>query len=134
MERQEILDRVTDVLVDALGVDEDEVIPEATLIEKLGAESIDFLDIRFRLEKVFHIRIGEHELFPSENLLESSVDTKLEHEGIVTRSGIAKIRESMPHANVDKFAENPEIENIQHMFTVQMLVNFVDNKLNPEST
>ena len=49
--REQILEKVREVLVDALGVDEDEVTPEATLMGDLGAESIDFLDIVFRLEK-----------------------------------------------------------------------------------
>ena len=51
--KDEIFKRVQEVLVDALGVDEDEVKPEASLREDLGAESIDFLDISFRLEKAF---------------------------------------------------------------------------------
>ena len=51
--RDEIFKKVQDVLVNALGVDEEEVTPQATLRGDLGAESIDFLDIVFRLEKAF---------------------------------------------------------------------------------
>jgi acyl carrier protein len=51
-------------LVDALGVDEEEVTPSATMVGDLGAESIDFLDIVFRLEKAFDIKIHRGELFP----------------------------------------------------------------------
>ena len=55
--RDEIFAKVQETLVDALGVDDDEVTEEATLVDELGAESIDFLDIVFRLEKNFGIKI-----------------------------------------------------------------------------
>ena len=71
MSRDEILEKVTETLVDALGVDDDEVTSEATLVDDLGAESIDFLDIVFRLEKNFSIKIPRGELFP-ENLTADS--------------------------------------------------------------
>ena len=65
--REEIHKQVTDVMVDALGVDPEEVTLDASLTSDLGAESIDFLDIVFRLEKAFGIKIPREELFP-ENL------------------------------------------------------------------
>lgn len=121
----EIYAKVRDTLVDALGVDDDEVTPEATLVGDLGAESIDFLDIIFRLEKNFSIKIPRGELFP-ENL---AADQSLVRDGKVTQEGIAKMRERMPHANVDKFAKDPRVENINELFTVQMVVNFIQKKL-----
>ena len=66
MTRDEIYKKVQGVLVDALGVDEDEVTPTATLRGDLGAESIDFLDIVFRLEKAFGIKIPRGEMFPED--------------------------------------------------------------------
>ena len=69
MNRDEIFQEVLEVLVDALGVDNDEVTTEATLMGDLGAESIDFLDIVFRLEKAFGIKIPREELFPAESLM-----------------------------------------------------------------
>jgi len=62
--RDEIYEKVSATLVEALNVDEDEVTPEATLQGDLGAESIDFLDIVFRLEREFGIKIPRGELFP----------------------------------------------------------------------
>jgi len=126
---EEIFEKVRDTLVDALGVDDDEVSSDATLVADLGAESIDFLDIVFRLEKNFSIKIPRGELFP-ENL--ASSDSSFTQDGVVTEDGIAELRERMPHADIDKFAEDPKLENIQDMFTVQMVVNFVDNKLASE--
>ncbi|QDU78404.1 Acyl carrier protein [Polystyrenella longa] len=122
----EILAKVQDTLVEALSVDDDEATPEATLVGDLGAESIDFLDIVFRLEKNFDIKIPRGELFP-EDL--ASADSGFVEGGKVTESGIARLREKMPHANVDKLEEDPQVENIQNLFTVQMIVNFVKAKL-----
>ena len=126
MSRDEILEKVTETLVDALGVDDDEVTSEATLVDDLGAESIDFLDIVFRLEMNFSIKIPRGELFP-ENL---TADSSLVADGKVTEEGVATLREKMPHADIDSFAADPQVENIQGLFTVNMIVNFIENKLN----
>lgn len=122
---EEIYTKVRETLVDALGVDDDEVTPEATLVGDLGAESIDFLDIVFRLEKNFSIKIPRGELFP-ESL---AADQTLVKEGVVTTQGISELRKRMPHADIDAFARNPKIENLQELFTVQMIVNFLQRKL-----
>ena len=66
--REEIFSKVQEALVDALGVEDDEVQADATLQDDLGAESIDFLDIVFRLEKSFDIKIERGELFPEDIL------------------------------------------------------------------
>ena len=123
---EQIFAKVKDTLVDALGVEDDEVTPEATLIGDLGAESIDFLDIIFRLEKNFNIKIPRGELFP-ENL--ALADESLISNGVVTADGIAELRKRMPHADVDKFAKDPKVENINELFTVQMMVKFLEKKL-----
>lgn len=124
---EEIFTKVQETLVDALGVDDDEVTPEATLIEDLGAESIDFLDIVFRLERNFDIKIPRGELFP-ENL--ASADSGFVEDGVVTESGIAELRSKMPHADVDAFADDPKVENISNLFTVNMICSFLEEKLN----
>jgi acyl carrier protein len=124
--RDEIFEKVQETLVDALGVDDDEVTEEATLVDDLGAESIDFLDIVFRLEKNFGIKIPRGELFP-DNL---AADASFVDDGKVTAEGIATLKEKMPHADIDSFANDPKVENIQSLFTVNMITNFVENKLN----
>ncbi|MBT4866695.1 MAG: acyl carrier protein [Planctomycetaceae bacterium] len=122
----EIFDKVRQTLTDALGVDDDEVTSEATLIGDLGAESIDFLDIVFRLEKNFDIKIPRGELFP-ESI--ASADSSFVQDGVVTDEGLANIRNSMPYADVDKLAEDPKVENVQDLFTVNMMVRFLEAKL-----
>lgn len=123
----EIFDKVQETLVDALGVDDDEVTPEATLVGDLGAESIDFLDIVFRLEKGFDIKIPRGELFP-ENL--AAADSGFIQDGKVTEAGLAELRSKMPHADIDSLAADPKVENIQNLFTVDMICRFLNNKLN----
>ncbi|MEW4526641.1 acyl carrier protein [Maioricimonas sp. JC845] len=124
---EEVFEKVRETLVDALGVDDDEVTPEATLIGDLGAESIDFLDIIFRLEKNFDIKIPRGELFP-ENL--AAADSGFVEDGVVTDKGIAELRARMPHADVDSFADDPKVENIQELFTVNMICKFLESKVN----
>ena len=93
MSRDEIFEKVQEVLVDALAVDDDEVTYEATLMGDLGAESIDFLDIVFRLEKAFGIKIPREELFPAENLTSNEEyvsDGKLTAVGCIIHHRTAK--------------------------------------------
>ena len=124
---EEIYEKVAETMVDALGVEDDEVSMEATLVDDLGAESIDFLDIVFRLEKSFDIKIPRGELFP-EGL--ATAESGFVVDGVVTQDGVDELRKRMPHADVDSFADDPKIENIQQLFTVQMICNFLETKLN----
>jgi len=124
--REEIFKKVRETLVDALGVDDDEVTPAATLIGDLGAESIDFLDIVFRLEKNFDIKIPRGELFP-ENI--ASADSGFVAGGKITEHGLAELRTRMPHANIDKFAADPRVERMSDLFTVDMICKFLAAKL-----
>jgi len=127
MSRDEIIQQVQEVLVDALGVDDDEVTIEATLMGDLGAESIDFLDIVFRLEKAFGIKIPREELFPAENLMNNS---EFIHNGKLTEKGLNELREKMPHTDLSGFEDDPDINKLGDLFTVGAIVNYVENKLN----
>ena len=127
MSNEEILGKIQGILIEALGADDDEVTSSATLVGDLGAESIDFLDIVFNLEKEFDIKIPRGELFP-ENL--ASEGDGLAADGVVTEEGLERLRERLPFADIDSFANDPQVANIQDLFTVGMLVNFVADKLN----
>lgn len=127
MSRDQVFEQVREVLVDALGVDDDEVAPEATLMGDLGAESIDFLDIVFRLEKAFQIKIPREELFPAESLLN---DAELVANGRLTEKGLAELREKMPHTDMSGFEQDPDINRLGDLFTVNSIVNYVEGKLN----
>jgi acyl carrier protein len=127
MNRDEITQQVQEVLVDALGVDDDEVTAEATLMGDLGAESIDFLDIVFRLEKAFGIKIPREELFPAENLMNNS---EFVQNGKLTEKGLTELREKMPHTDITGFVSDPDINKLGDLFTVNAIVNYVEGKLN----
>ena len=125
--RDEILQHVQEILIDALGVDDDEVTAEATLMGDLGAESIDFLDIVFGLEKVFAIKIPREELFPAENLMNNP---EFVSNGKLTETGLNELREKLPHTDLAGFEEDPDINKLGDLFTVQAIVNYVEAKLN----
>ena len=123
--QEEVFAKVRTALVDALGVDEDEVTPEATIIGDLGAESIDFLDIVFRLEKAFGIEIPRSELTP-EDVLTNPAYVK---DGKVTPEGIAEIKRRMPFADLSKFEANPVVTEFGNLLTVNDLCRFVESKV-----
>ena len=127
MSRDDIMREVTEILIDALGVDDDEVSTEATLMGDLGAESIDFLDIVFRLEKTFSIKIPREELFPVESLMS---DPGFVSSGKITEVGLKELREKMPHTDFSSFESEPDINKLGDLFTVNSIVNFVESKLN----
>jgi acyl carrier protein len=127
MGRDEIFGEVQEVLVDALGVDDDEISNEATLMGDLGAESIDFLDIVFRLEKAFGIKIPREELFPAESLMNNP---EFVNNGKLTEVGLRELREKMPHTSLAGFEDDPDINKLGDLFTVGAIVNYVEGKLN----
>lgn len=125
MTRDEIFGKVKEVLVDALGVDDDEIKEEATLTGDLGAESIDFLDIVFRLEKTFSIKIPRGELFPDDILNNPEYVSG----GKMTPAGLTQLKKSMPHADFTEFESDPDVNKMPNLFTVKTIVNYVTKKM-----
>ncbi len=123
--RDEIFAQVQNTLVDALGVDEEEVSEDATLTNDLGAESIDFLDIVFRLEKAFGIKIPRGELFPDD--IVNNPDYV--EDGRFTPSGLQHLKRAMPHADFSEFEKSPGVDNVPSLFTVKTIVNYIEKKL-----
>jgi len=126
MSRDEIFEKVQEVLTDALGVDDDEVTEEATLLGDLGAESIDFLDIVFRLEKAFDIKIAREDLFPAESIMNND---ELVHDGKFTEKGLQELRDKMPHTDISDFEKDPDINKLGDLFTVKAIINYLEGKL-----
>ena len=123
--KEEVLEKIQIALVDALGVDEEDVTQEATLVGDLGAESIDFLDIVFRLEKAFDIKIPRGELFPEDIL----TDAKYVQEGKVTEEGVSELRKRMPFANLEEFSKNPVVQDFGNLLTVADMCRFMESKV-----
>lgn len=122
---EEVFEKVKEALVEALAVDDDDVTPEATMVGDLGAESIDFLDIVYRLEKAFDISIARGDLFPDDIL----TNAEYVNDGKVTAAGLTKLKERMPFADLSKFEENPLVQDFGNLLTVQDLCNYVQSKV-----
>ena len=125
--QEEIYTKVSATLIEALNVDEDEIKPTSTLQGDLGAESIDFLDIVFRLEREFGIKIPRGELFP-ESIFQG--DPEFVQNGRVTEKGLAELKAKMPFADLREFEKNPEVSQISDLFTVELITRYIQGKLN----
>ena len=125
MSQEEIFVKVREVLTNALEVDDAEVTPTARLTEDLGAESIDYLDITFQLEKTFAIKIPKGELIP-ESLFSNP---EYVSNGRMTPQGMAELKRRMPFADLSGFEQDPDVNKFRDVFTVQTLVDYVKSKL-----
>jgi acyl carrier protein len=124
--QEEIYGKVSAALVEALNVDEDEIQPSATLQGDLGAESIDFLDIVFRLEREFGIKIPRGELFP-ESIFQGDPD--FVQNGKVTDKGLAELRVRMPFADLTEFEKDRRVSHFGDVFTVDLIARYIQGKV-----
>ena len=124
----DIYPRVASVLADTLNVDAEDVRPGSTLQGDLGAESIDFLDIVFRLEREFGIKIPRGELFP-ESIFQG--DPEFVQDGKLTPKGLSELRTKMPYADLSKFESNPDFEGLRDLFTVDLISRCIQAKVAP---
>jgi acyl carrier protein len=123
--KEEIIKSVNSIISQALKVDESKIHLGSSLIKDLGAESIDFLDIVFRLEKAFKIKIPKGELFPEKIL----TDSRFVKSGLVTQDGINELKTKMSNVNWEEFAKNPQVSQLGNLFTVGMIVDYLTDKL-----
>ena len=130
LNREQIFEKLREILEEALGVDEDEVTVNASLTADLGAESIDFLDIVFRLEKTFStpdhpFKVEQGELFP-DDLLENPDWVA---DGKFTDAGMTMLRERMPHVDFSEFDSDRDVNKVAELITVNSIIEFVERKL-----
>lgn len=125
MDEQEIIAKVRKCVATALGRDEEEVELESVLSRDLEAESIDYLDITFQLEKSFGITIQKDELFPQKIFQEE----KYVKDGVVTGAGLEFLSEKLPYADLAEFKQDPKVTKVPDLFTVGLLVNYVKTKV-----
>jgi acyl carrier protein len=126
----EIFEKVSETLQEALNVDPEDITPRATLQGDLGAESIDFLDIVFRLEREFGIKIPRGELFP-ESIFQG--DPEFVQDGKVTAKGVEELRARMPFADLGDFEKDPQVSRIGDLFTVDLITRYIQGKLDETS-
>ena len=125
MTREEVYKQVEEVLIDALAVDDEDISEDATLTGDLGAESIDYLDIVFRLEKKFSIKIPKGELFPDEVLN----NPDYVEGGKLTAAGMTRLKQALPHADFTDLDRDPSVAKVPELFTVKTLINYIESKL-----
>ncbi|CAG0961150.1 Acyl carrier protein [Burkholderiales bacterium] len=115
--------KVAATIADALGCDEDEVKRDASLINDLGAESIDFLDLVFRLERTFKVKI------PRGKIVEDSrgalSEAEFEQKGLVTERGLAQLKAFLSEVPAERFRAPLKVAEIPRLFTTETFCKLV---------
>jgi acyl carrier protein len=129
MEDNEIYEGVKEAIVDAMGLEPEEIEENSSLFDDLGAESLDLLDIVFRIEKTFGIKIPrggiQQDVLAEEGIKEEDVIV----DGCLTAFGAEKLRERMKEVDGEKIHEGFRIDDIPRLFTIQTFVNLVKYQL-----
>ncbi len=114
--------KVQDAFAAALGLEEDEIELDARLIEELGAESLDFLDIVYRLERAFDIKIPRGGI---ETSAQEETEGVYEVDGILTEDGLNALRQLMPEVPSEEIVEGLRVTEVPELFRVATFYNIV---------
>jgi len=118
---------VKEAVVEALALDEDEVTPESTLMDDLGAESIDLLDILFRIEKSTGVKIEASDL--GDYIQGGIPDDEFSDENeVITAKGAEQLAKAMPQVDPAEVEGTLKAEEVITLFTVQNLVDMVKTR------
>lgn len=124
MTREEIAGHVHEAVAEALALDDDEVTGDATLMDDLGAESIDLLDILFRLERSVGVKIQASDL--ADHVQGGIPDEEFGDDNeIITEKGLAHLKTVMPQLDIDELAGSLKADEVMGLFTVDNLVDMV---------
>lgn len=118
-----IYPQVAEIIADALGCDEDEVKPNSSLINDLDAESIDFLDIVFRLEREFKVKIPRGKAV--EEARGELSEEEFEQGGVVTDAGFEKVKAYMTEVPADRISSPLKSAEIPKLFTTETFCKMV---------
>ena len=125
MNVQSVYPKIKQIIVDVLFIEEDQVELNKRLIADLGAESIDFLDLVFQLEKEFDIKIPRGQLEKSAR--GSLSEQEFEQDGVVTERGMQALREYFTEIPADEFPQALKVSEIASLFTVETFCKVVLN-------
>ncbi len=114
---------VAETMADALGCDVADVKPDASLIEDLGAESIDFLDMVFRLERSFKVKIPRGKIV--ENARGTLSEAEFEQKGLVTDVGMAQLKAYLSEVPTERFRNPMKVKDIPRLFTPETFCKLV---------
>lgn len=128
MEREAIFERVRVIIADVMELDEDEINLDSSLIDDLGMESVDFIDISARVEEEFNIEIAEGELW---NFGKIFADENNMKEGKITSQGVKYLREKFPGGDFQEVKPGTSVADIISLIKVKFIVNYVCHKTSP---
>ena len=118
-----VFPKVAETMADALGADVEDIKPKVSLIEGLDAESIDFLDMVFRLERAFKVKIPRGKIV--ENARGDLPESEFEQKGIVTERGLAQLREYLSEVPAERFKTPLKAAEIPRLFTPETFCKLV---------
>ena len=118
-----VFPKVAETMADALGCDVEDVKPKVSLIEDLDAESIDFLDMVFRLERAFKVKIPRGRII--EDARGDLPEASFEHKGVVTDAGLATLRGFLSEVPADRIKVPLKVADVPRLFTPQTFAKLV---------
>jgi acyl carrier protein len=118
-----IFPAVAESMADALGCDLADVKPDASLIDDLGAESIDFLDMVFRLERAFKVKIPRGKII--ENARGTLSEAEFEQKGLVTDVGLTHLKAYLSEIPDERFRSPMKVKDIPRLFTPETFCKLV---------
>ena len=118
-----VFPKLAEAMADALGCEVSEIVPSASLIDDLDAESIDFLDIIFRLEKEFKVKLPRGKII--EDSRGSLSESEFEQDGVLTSAGLAQLRSYLNEVQSERFREPLNVADIPRLFTPETFMKLV---------
>ena len=118
-----VFPKVAETVADAIGCEIEKVTVESSLIEDLGAESIDFVDIVFRLQRLFKVKIPRGKIV--EEARGSLSEAEFEKGGVVSEAGIARLRAFLSEVPPERFKSPLNVADIPRLFTVETFCKLV---------
>ena len=132
MNVESVYPKIREIIADVLVIDEDEVSLNSRLIADLGAESIDFLDLVFQLEKEFSIKIPRGQL--EKNARGDLAEDEFEKGGLLTSKGMQALKNYLNEVPSDHFKANLKVNEIPMLFTVETFCKLVVNAVHEQKT
>jgi len=128
----DVYPKVREIIADVLVIDEEDVSLNSRLIADLGAESIDFLDLVFQLEKEFKIKIPRGQL--EKNARGDLAEDEFEKGGILTTDGLEALQNYLSEVPAEQFKANMKVNEIPMLFTVETFCKLVGVALSQQKT
>jgi acyl carrier protein len=123
MDTSSIYPRVRAIVADVLAVDESKIRPDGSLIDDYGGESIDFLDLVFRLEKEFKVKIPRGQI--EKEARGAMAESEFAENGRLTATGMTRLKEYLSEVPPERFRERMSVAEIPTLFTVETFCKLV---------